>query len=168
MGTPPVQDTTMVTVSWLPVNVTRAVAAGPRITRAASKACPGLHDIRYAPAPVQAATTVPPWEVSTVPPVAAGEGDGARWRTGDEARGMDGPGGEAGRGGVTGRSTVSPDSARLTASTLICWLMVGIMPSPRALTASRLTPVAAPAPISQADTPRSMRLRTCPGCRSGG
>ena len=78
VGTPPAQDTTMITVSWMLVNVARAVAAGPRITRAASKPCPGLHDIRYALEPAQAATTVPPWEVSRVPPVAAGEGDGVR------------------------------------------------------------------------------------------
>lgn len=78
VGTPPAQDTTMITVSWMLANVAWAVAAGPRITRAASKLCPGLHDIRYALAPAQAATTVPPWEVSRVPPVAAGEGDGVR------------------------------------------------------------------------------------------
>ena len=60
VGTPPAQDTTMITVSWVLVNVTRALPAGPRITRAGSKPCPGLHDTRYARAPAQVAMTVPP------------------------------------------------------------------------------------------------------------
>lgn len=163
VGTPPAQDTAVTTVSWVLMNVTRALAAGPRITRAGSKPCAGLHDTRYARAPAQVAMTVPPWEVSTVPPVTAGEGDGARWMAGDEARSMDGAEGGADRGGVARCSTPSLASARLTATTLSCWPAAGVMPWPRAFTASRLTPVAAPAPTSQAETPRRIRLRTCPG-----
>jgi len=70
----------MVTASCPPVNVTRALVAGPRMTPVDPKPCWGLHDTRYARAPAQLATSVPPGEVSTVPPVAPGEGGGAEWR----------------------------------------------------------------------------------------
>jgi hypothetical protein len=70
-GTPVAQDTTMVTVLAAAENTTRAVVAGPRATLLAVKPCDGLHDIRKAPAVAHWATTVPPEELRTVPPVLA-------------------------------------------------------------------------------------------------
>jgi hypothetical protein len=66
-GTPPAQDTAMVTVLAEAVNTTRAVVAGPRATLLAEKPCCGLHDSRKAPAVAHWATTVPPEELRTVP-----------------------------------------------------------------------------------------------------
>src|SRR5262249_59353679 len=70
-GTPLAQDTAMVTVLAGPANTTRAVVAGPRATLLAVKPCCGLHDSRNAPALAHWATTVPPEELRTVPPVLA-------------------------------------------------------------------------------------------------
>ena len=44
VGTPVLQDTTMVTESCPPVNVTWALAAGPRTTSVDAKPCWGLPD----------------------------------------------------------------------------------------------------------------------------
>jgi len=171
----------MVTVSCPPMNVTWALVAGPRTTSADPKPCWGLHDTKYARAPPQLATTVPPWEVSTVPPAVPGEGGGAGGRPAGECRGAEGPatrgggatrevGGEtkrraemARRGRTVGRSAASLASARLTVVTLCCSSPPGVMPCPSMLTASRLPPVAAIAPTSQAATPRNMRLCTSQG-----
>ena len=61
----------MVTVLVAVVNTTRAVVAGPRATLLAVKPCCGLHDSKKAPAGAHWATTVPPEELRTVPPVLA-------------------------------------------------------------------------------------------------
>ena len=60
VGAPASHDTTMVAVTWPPVNVTWALVAGPRTTPLVPKPCWGLHDTKYARAPAQVATTVPP------------------------------------------------------------------------------------------------------------
>jgi hypothetical protein len=65
------QDTAMVTMLVAVVNTTRAVVAGPRATLLAVKPCCGLHDSKKAPAGAHWATTVPPEELRTVPPVLA-------------------------------------------------------------------------------------------------
>jgi hypothetical protein len=69
VGAPLAHDTTMVTVLALAANTTCAVVAGPRATLLAWKPCWGLHDTRKAPAGAHCATSVPPDEVRTVPPV---------------------------------------------------------------------------------------------------
>jgi hypothetical protein len=184
VGTPTAQDTTMVTVSCPPMNVTWALVAGPRTTSVDPKPCWGLHDTRYARAPAQLATTVPPSEVSRVPPAAPGEDGDAEGRAGGERGGAvcwttrgggatREVGGETARRGELARrgrtaacSAPSLASARLTAVTLCCSSPPGIMPCPSMLTASRLPPVAALAPTSQAATPRNRRLCTSQG--SGG
>ena len=70
-GIPPAHDTAMVTVRAAVVKTTRAAGAGPGATLPAVKPCCGLHDSNKAPAAEHWATTVPPDELSTVPPVAA-------------------------------------------------------------------------------------------------
>ncbi len=70
----------MVTVSCPPMNVTWALVAGPRITSLDPKPCWGLHDTKYARAPAQLATSVPPWEVSRVPPAVPGDDGDAEGR----------------------------------------------------------------------------------------
>src|SRR5262249_56257408 len=68
---PLAHDTAMVTVLAAVVNTTRAVVAGPRATPLAVKPCCGLHDSKKAPPGAHWATTVPPAELSTVPPALA-------------------------------------------------------------------------------------------------
>src|SRR5215475_8320288 len=63
-------------------------------------------------------------------------------------------------GGVA--SAFSLASALFTAVTVSCWLGAGARPCPRTDTASRLPPVAAPAPSSQAPTPARNRALTRP------
>ena len=180
-GTPAAQDTTMVTVSCPPMNVTWALRAGPRTTSLDPKPCWGLHDTKYARAPAQLATSVPPREVSKVPPAVPGDdGDGEGRAVGErggaacratrgggatrEAGGETARRGEiARRGRTAARSAASLASARLTVVTLCCSSPPGIMPCPSMLTASRLPPVAALAPTSQAARPRNMRLCTSQG-----
>ena len=57
-------------------------------------------------------------------------------------------------------SAASLASAWFTAATVSCWLGAGARPCPRADTASRLPPVAAAAPSSQAPTPARKRALT--------
>jgi len=109
----------MVTVSCAEVNVTLALVAGPRTTPVDPKPCWGLHDTKYACASAQLATSVPPCEVSTVPPVpgagggaegpAAGDDGGAVWRAIRDAGAMR----EA--GGLLGQRAVDPCHALLLA-----------------------------------------------------
>ena len=165
----------MVTVSCPPMNVTWALVVGPRTTPPDPKPCWGLHDTRYARVPAQLATTVQHWEVSTVPPAVPGEGGGAERRAaGERGCGVcranrDGGStrevgaGTARRGRTAARSAASLASARLTVVTLCCSSPPGVMACPSMLTASRLPPVAAPAPTSQAATPRNMRRCTSQG-----
>ena len=172
----------MVTVSCPPMNMTWALVAGPRATPPDPKPCWGLHDTKYALARVQVATSVPPWEVSTVPPAVSGAGGGAERRAVGECRGagwrpirdraaMRAADGRMPRRGATAgrapaRSAASLASARLTVATLCCSPALGVMSWPSTLTASTLPPVAALTPTSQAATPRSMRRCTSQGsCR---
>ena len=64
-------------------------------------------------------------------------------------------------------SAASLASAWFTAATVSCWLGVGARPCPRADTASRLPPVAAAAPSSQAPTPARKRALTRPRLTDG-
>jgi hypothetical protein len=66
-GTPPEQDTAMVTVLAVVANTAFAVVAGPRATLLTWKPCWGLHDKRKTPVAAQRAMTVPPDEARMVP-----------------------------------------------------------------------------------------------------
>src|SRR5215472_13131720 len=110
----------MVAVSCVPVNVTWALAAGPRTTSLVPNPCWGLHDTKYTRVPAQLATSVPPREVSTVPPPAPVEGaaPAERWAFGGGGAVREGDGEADRRGMAALRSAVSLASARLTVSTL--------------------------------------------------
>jgi len=149
-GTPVAQDTAMVTELVAVVNTTRAVVAGPRATLLAVKPCCGLHDSKNAPAVAHWATTVPPEELRTVPPVPAvplfllvlrgnRDEDGvASWLA----------------------------CAWAAAARLDCWLVgEAEMPWPSSDTTYRPPAVAADAPSSHAPAPRTMRVRMLPESR---
>jgi hypothetical protein len=159
VGAPLAQDTTMVTVLAAVANTTRAVVAGPRATLLAWKPCWGLHDTRKVPAAAHCATTVPPDDVRTVPPVLAvppaplvpllpplllwGRGAGV----------------------MDGRVAGWLACACSAAATVDCWPDGAEMPSPSSDTTSRLPAVAAAAPSSQAPAPMTMRVRMLPRSR---
>lgn len=167
VGTPPEQDTTIVTSSVPDSNVTLAVAAGPRTSELTSNPWAGLQDRRNAPVDRQLATTVPPDEVSTVLPAEAGaapegEPDGAALDlvVGFAPRGLaDGP-------APAGVADVPLASALFTAEPDSCSLGDEAMPCPSRDTARRLPPVATPAPTTQAPTPMKTRFRMYRGCRN--
>jgi hypothetical protein len=161
-GTPPAQDTTMVTVLAAVVNTTRAVVAGPRATLLAVKPCDGLHDIRKVPVAAHWATTVPPDELRTVPLVLAVRPPDPpappvplfppvlAW---DRDAGED--------GGATARPAWACSAAALD-----LWLAgEAEMPSPSSDTTSRPPAVAAAAPSSHAPVPMTMRVRMPPESR---
>jgi hypothetical protein len=167
-GTPPAQDTAMVTVLAVVVNTTRAVVAGPRATLLAVKPCCGLHDSRKAPAVAHWATTVPPDELRTVPLVLAVRPDAAEppvpappvplfppvllW---DRCAGEE-----------EGCATAWLACASAAAATLDCWLAgEAEMPSPSSDTTYRPPAVAAAAPSSHAPLPMTMRVRMLPESR---
>jgi hypothetical protein len=164
-GTPLAQDTAMVTVLVAVVNTTRAVVAGPRATLLAVKPCCGLHDSRKAPAVAHWATTVPPEELSTVPPVLAVPPfppvlaplvppfpPVPRW---DPCAGEE-EGSDAGWLAC----------AWAAAATLDCWLAgEPEMPWPSSDTTYRPPAVAAAAPSSHAPEPMTMRVRMPPASR---
>jgi len=157
-GTPVAQDTAMVTVLAAAENTTRAVVAGPRATLLAVKPCCGLHDSRKAPAVAHWATTVPPEELRTVPPVLAVPPDPPpvpaplaplfppvlRWDPcAGEEEGSDAP---------------WPACTWPAAATLGCWLAgEAEMPWPSSDTTYRPPAIAAAAPSSHAPTPMTTR-----------
>jgi hypothetical protein len=166
-GAPVAQDTAMVTVLVAVVNTTRAVVAGPRATLLAVKPCCGLHDSKKAPAGAHWATTVPPDELRTVPPVLAVPPDPPpvpaplaplfppvlRWDpwAGEEEEGSDTP---------------WLACAWAAAATLDCWLAgEAEVPWPSSDTTYRLPAVAAAAPSSHAPEPMTMRVRMPPESR---
>jgi hypothetical protein len=163
VGDPLAQDTTMVTLLAVAANTTRALVAGPRATLLAWKPCWGLHDTRKAPAGAHCATTVPPDEARTVPPVLAVPPvppaplvvlvplfPAVLW-----GRGV---------GEADGRATGWLACACSAAAT-VDWLGGAEMPSPSSDTTSRLPAVAAAVPSSQAPAPMTMRVRMLPRSR---
>jgi hypothetical protein len=167
-GTPVAQDTAMVTALAAVVNTTRAVVAGPRATLLAVKPCCGLHDSRKAPAVAHWATTVPPDELRTVPPVLAVRLDAPEppvpaplvplfppvllW---DRCAGEE-----------DGCAAAWLAWAWAAAATLDCWLAgEAEMPSPSSDTTYRPPAVAAAAPSSHALLPMTMRVRMRPESR---
>jgi len=156
------QDTAMVTVLVAVVNTTRAVVAGPRATLLAVKPCCGLHDSKKAPAGAHWATTVPPEELRTVPPVLAVPPDPPplappfplvpRWDPWPgEEEGSDAP--------WLAWAWAAP-------ATLDCWLAgEAEMPWPSSDTTYRPPAVAAAAPSSHAPEPMTMRVRMPPESR---
>jgi len=167
-GAPVAQDTAMVTVLVAVVNTTRAVVAGPRATLLAVKPCCGLHDSKKAPAVAHWATTVPPDELRTVPPVLAVPPDPPpdpppvpaplaplcppvlRW---DPCAGEE-------------EGSDAPWLAWAAAATLDCWLAgEAETPWPSSDTTYRPPAVAAAAPSSHAPEPMTMRVRMRPESR---
>lgn len=176
-GTPLVQVTVIVTWFRVVSNDTSACAPGPRLMVSTSYPCCGLHEMRYAPPCSQAATTWPPGEVSTVPSVPAGcglcggaavvtltvgvaDGTGVEW---DLGRPETGPGAftvpDADGADALAACDVALASAWLTSALVSSEAEAPVIPWPSSETASRLPPVAAPAPSSHAPTP--IRIRPC-------
>jgi hypothetical protein len=119
---------------------------------------------------------VPPAEVRTVVAgggVGEGAGAGGVADGGGErflGRGASGVAEELTGGIAAGDGAVSAASllsAWFTAATVSCWLGVGARLCPRADTASRLPPVAAAAPSSQAPKPARKRALTRPRLTDG-
>jgi hypothetical protein len=166
-GTPPEQDTVMVTVLAVVVNTTRAALAGPRITLPAWKPCWGLQDSRKAPAVAHRATTEPPDEARTVPPFALVPpappvplAPLVRPVLSVPAV-LSVPPSDGGRGEDNG-CAAWPACAWLIADTVGCWLGEPVMPSPSSDTTSRLPAVAAAAPRSHAPVAITVRVRMPP------
>jgi hypothetical protein len=154
-GTPLAQDTAMVTVLAVPANTTRAVVAGPRATLLAVKPCCGLHDSRKAPAGAHWATTVPPDELRTVPPVLAVPPDPPvlPW--------------DRGAGEEEACAAAWLACGRRPAAATLDWSLAGEakIPAPSSETTRRPPAVAAAAPSSHAPAPMTMRVRMRPGSR---
>jgi len=148
-GAPVAQDTAMVTVLVAVVNTTRAVVAGPRATLLAVKPCCGLHDSKKAPAVAHWATTVPPEELRTVPPVLAVP-PVLPW--------------DRGAGEEEACAAAWLACGRRPAAATLDWSLAGEakIPAPSSDTTSRPPAVAAAAPSSQAPVPMTMRVRMRP------
>jgi hypothetical protein len=158
-GTPPAQDTTMVTVLAAVVNTTRAVVAGPRATLLAVKPCCGLHESRKAPVAAHWATTVPPDELRTVPLVLAVRPPDPPVPLFPPVPAWDR---DAGEDGATAWLAWACSAAALD-----LWLAgEAEMPSPSSDTTSRPPAVAAAAPSSHAPVPMTMRVRMRPASRT--
>ena len=162
-GTPLEQDTVMVTVLAVVMNTTRAALAGPRITLAAWKPCWGLQDSRKAPAVAHRATTVPPDEVRTVPPVALALPAPPVPPVPLVPPALSVPAvlsvppWDRGRGEVNGCADWLA-CAWLITDTVGCWLGEPVMPSPSSDTTSRPPAVAAAAPRSHAPVAITVRV----------
>jgi hypothetical protein len=162
-GTPPAQDTTMVTVLAAVVNTTRAVVAGPRATLLAVKPCCGLHESRKAPVAAHWATIVPPDELRTVPLVLAVPPDPPAPPVPLFPPVLD-----------WDRDAGEEDDCAIawlawacSAAALDLWLAgEAEMPSPSSDTTSRPPAVAAAAPSSHAPVPMTMRVRMRPASRT--